>query len=164
MTARERLIEEAEREYAGLREALDGLDEAAMERTWLGTWGIKELLAHMTAWHREMIPALERLSRGDKPVPEGVSYEDIDAWNARFAAGARARAGADLERELDASHAAFLRAAAAVPAERVVEGKAAYRIIDLNAGHHYREHAEQIRAWRAAGARPTYQPSAPSTK
>lgn len=153
MTPKDRLLDEARRDYAGLREALTGLDEAAMERTWLGTWGVKEIVAHMAAWHRAMIPALERLSRGEKPLPEGVSYEDVDAWNARFAAGARARTGADLLRELDETHAAFLRAATPVPAERVAEGKSAYRIIDLNGGHHYREHAEQIRAWRAAGAR-----------
>jgi hypothetical protein len=54
--------------------------------------------------------------------------------------------------ELDASHAAFMRAAAAVPEERYVPGKTAHKIVDLNSRHHYREHREQIEAWRAGRA------------
>jgi hypothetical protein len=37
-----------------------------------------------------------------------------------------------------------------VPDDRFAEGKTAYRIVDQNSAHHYREHADQIRAWRGA--------------
>jgi hypothetical protein len=43
-----------------------------------------------------------------------------------------------------------MQAAAAVPDDRFAEGKTAYRIVDQNSAHHYREHADQIRAWRGA--------------
>jgi hypothetical protein len=37
-----------------------------------------------------------------------------------------------------------------VPYERFQPGKTAWKIVDLNSAHHYREHGEQILAWRAA--------------
>jgi hypothetical protein len=79
-----------------------------------------------------------------------VSYEDVDAWNAKFAAAASGTSVADLLLELDKSHEYFIRAAAAVPVERLQPDKTAYKIIDANSAHHYREHGDQIRAWRAS--------------
>jgi hypothetical protein len=52
--------------------------------------------------------------------------------------------------EMDETHESFMKAAAAVPAERVQPGKTAWKIVDGNSAHHYREHGEQVRAWRAA--------------
>ena len=121
-----------------------------MTEAWLGTWSVKDIVAHIAGWHAEMGPALERLARGERPVPEGVSYADVDAWNERFAAARRSTPVADVLLELDKTHEYFLRAAATVPAERFQPGKTAWKIVDQNTGHHYREHAEQIRAWRTA--------------
>ncbi|MBI1737371.1 MAG: ClbS/DfsB family four-helix bundle protein [Candidatus Rokubacteria bacterium] len=97
-----------------------------------------------------MGPALERIARGERPVPAGVSYDDVDAWNAKFAAAGRNSTVADLLLELDKTHEYFMQAAAAVPAERFQPGKTAFKIVDGNSAHHYREHGEQIRAWRAS--------------
>src|SRR5437588_5949891 len=85
------LLIRAAREYRAFHEALHGLNEDHMAEVWLGTWSIREIVAHMTGWHREMTPALERLARGERPVPAGVSYDDVDAWNARFAADTKGR-------------------------------------------------------------------------
>jgi hypothetical protein len=52
--------------------------------------------------------------------------------------------------ELDKTHEYFLRAAAGVPGERFQPGKTAWKIVDQNTAHHYREHAEQIRDWRTS--------------
>ncbi len=43
-----------------------------------------------------------------------------------------------------------MHAADAVPAQRYVPGKTAYRIVDQNSAHHYKEHGDQIRGWRSA--------------
>lgn len=143
------LLDLAAREYGTFRAVLEGLTEAQLTEVWLGSWSIKDVVAHLAGWLREMAPALERLARGERPLPEGVSYEDVDAWNAKFAAARQGVAGAEALRELDRAHAAFLRAAAAVPDERFQPGKTAWKLVDLNSAHHYREHGEQIRAWRA---------------
>src|SRR2546430_8700733 len=62
-----------------------------------------DIVAHISGWHREMGPALERLARGEKPVPAGVSYDDVDAWNAKFAAGKKGAPVADVLLEFDKS-------------------------------------------------------------
>ena len=149
-TPKDELLLAAAREYKAFHEALHGLNEEQMAEVWLGTWSVKEIVAHMTGWHREMLPALERIARGERPVPEGVSYDDVDAWNARFAAVAKDREITDLLLDLDRSHEDFMQAADRVPSERFQPGKTAYRIVDANSAHHYREHGDQMRAWRAS--------------
>jgi hypothetical protein len=149
-TTKQELLNEAAREYKAFHEALQGLNEAQLTEVWLGTWSVKDIVAHIAGWHEELGPALERLSRGERPIREGVSYDDVDAWNARFAAARRNTAVADVLLELDKTHEYFLRAAAAVPAERFQPGKTAWKIVDQNTAHHYREHADQIRAWRGS--------------
>jgi hypothetical protein len=149
-TTKEELLNEAAREYKALHEALQGLNEAQMTEVWLGTWSVRDIVAHIAGWHQEMSPALARLARGERPVPEGVSYDDVDGWNARFVSARRQTTVADVLLELDKTHEGFLRAADAVPAERFQPGKTAWKIVDGNSAHHYREHGEQVRAWRAA--------------
>ena len=149
MTTKDELLTQAAREYKAFYEALQGLTEDQLTEVWLGTWSIRDIAAHISGWHREMTPALERMARGERPFPEGASYDDVDGWNARFAAAKRTWAVADVLLELDRSHEAFMHASAAVPDERVVPGKTAWKIIDHNSAHHYKEHGDQILAWRA---------------
>jgi hypothetical protein len=148
--AKDDLLNEAARQYKAFHEAIQGLNEEHLTEPWLGTWSVKEIVAHIAGWHRELIPALERLARGGRPVPEGVSYDDVDAWNAKFAAAAHDTSASDMLLTLDKSHEDFMHAAAQVPAERYEPNRTAYRIVDLNSAHHYKEHGEQIREWRAS--------------
>ena len=147
MEAKQELLEKAEQEYGGLKAAIKGLDEAQMSQVWLGSWGVREILAHMTGWHREMIPALARLGRGEAPYPDGA-YDDFDSWNARFVDARKGRPTAEILREVDASHRELLSAASRLPDEHFAEGKSASGLVDGVAAAHYREHAEQIRRWR----------------
>lgn len=149
-TSKDELLSAAAREYKAFHDALKGLNESQLTEVWLGRWSVREIVAHISGWHRELAPALERLARGERPIPEGVSYADVDAWNARFAVVGKDAPVAEALLELDRSHEAFMRAAAGVPAERLQPGKTAWRIVDLNSAHHYKEHGDQIRAWRAA--------------
>ena len=117
----------------------------------VGVWGAREILADIAGWQREMTPVLERLARGERPIPEGASYEDFDGWNARHVAARRGLAVAGIRAEkLEASHREFVAAARAVPESGFGPDKTATRIVDLNGPHHYREHAAQIRTWRRA--------------
>lgn len=147
MGAKQELLEKAEQEYDGLKAAIKGLDEAQMSQVWLGSWGVREILAHVTGWHREMIPGLERLGRGEAPYPAGA-YDDFDRWNARFVEARKGRTSADLLREVDASHREFLSAASRLPDDHFGEDKPASGLVDGVTGGHYHEHAGQIRQWR----------------
>jgi hypothetical protein len=145
------LLAETEAAYAELREALEGVPEARMTDTWLGTWGVREILIHVSGWHREMIPALARLARGEAPYPDGT-YDDFDAWNARFVDARRGVKVADVLAELAASHRDFVAAAAALADEHLAPGGRARSLVEGSGGEHYREHAAQIRQWRATHA------------
>jgi hypothetical protein len=148
MSEKTALLGQAEAEFARLKRALAGLTEEQMRERWCGPWGVREIAAHISGWHREMGPALERLARGEKPIPDGVSYDDVDGWNARFADARRSSATADILKELDDSHAYFMKTARAVDDARFTAGKTAYKLVDLNSRHHYQTHAEEIAAWR----------------
>jgi len=124
-TTKAELLSATEAEYTAFRAALEGLDARQLTEVWLGTWSVKDIVAHISGWHRELGPALERMARGDRPVPEGTSYNDVDAWNAKFAAARTAAPVGQVLAEFEHSHAAFMRAAAAVPPERFAPGKTA---------------------------------------
>ena len=147
MGAKQELLQQAEQEYDGLKAAIKGLDDVQMSQVWLGSWGVREIVAHITGWHREMIPALVRVGRGEAPYPDGF-YDASDSWNARFVEARRERTPADILRELDASHRDLLSAASRLADEQFAQGRAASGLVDGVAAGHYREHAEQIRQWR----------------
>jgi hypothetical protein len=148
MSLKDDLLRQTDDDLGALKRALVGLDDEAMRRPCLGTWGVREILAHITGWQREMIPVLERIARGEKPIAEGVSYEDLDGWNARLVLARRGLTVEGLRAALDVSHRDFLAAAREVPEARFGPDKTATRVVDLNGPHHYREHAAQILAWR----------------
>jgi hypothetical protein len=147
MGAKQDLLRRADEEFDGLKAAIKGLDDAGMREVWLGTWGVREIVAHITGWHREMIPAIERLGRGEAAHADGA-YDDYDAWNARFVTARRELTPAALVDELDRSHRDLVRAVSRLPDEDFGEGTVAPGLVDGVAGGHYQEHAAQIRQWR----------------
>jgi hypothetical protein len=149
MSEKDELLTQAAHELQALHEALEGLNEDAMSDTWLGTWSAKDIVAHLIGWQREMTAPLERIARGEKPFPEGASYDDVDGWNARFVAARRSTSAADLLLELDESHQHLMNVASSVPDDRFQRGRTAWKLVDQTSAEHYREHAAQIRTWRA---------------
>jgi len=143
------VLHDADAAFAELRQSIAGLGDEPMSRIMLGTWDTRDILIHITGWHREMIPALARIARGEsEPYPAGT-YDDYDAWNARFVDARTGVKPADVIAELETSHREFVAAAAAVPAPHFAPDGAARSLVDGTGPGHYREHAAQIRAWRA---------------
>ena len=151
MADKQKVLREADEAFGELQESIHGLDEAQMERVWLGTWGVREILIHISAWQRAMIPAFGRIARGETPYPDGVSYDDADAWNARFVEARHGVGLGDVLTELTAAHRDFVAAAGALSEDRLAAGEPARDLFDGAGAPHYREHAAQIRAWRDAG-------------
>ena len=151
MSDKAKLLHEADETFGELRHAIAGLTDAEMREVWLGTWGVREILIHISGWHEAMTPALERIGRGEAPYPPGT-YDDFDTWNARFVERKQGARLGDVLATLDASHRAFLDAAADVPEPLFAAGGAARDTFDGSGPGHYREHAAQIREWRQAAA------------
>ena len=135
-------------EFNTLLQSVEGLTDDQMNQVWFGEWGVRDILAHVAGWHREMTQAFERIARGERPVPEGVDYSDADPINARFAAAQRDISPDDMVKELKASKEAFVSAARLVPEDRFAEGKTAHRILFGTGIDHYKEHEPAIREWR----------------
>ena len=148
-----RLVTELDEAFAELTATTAGLDDAAVTTVMQGRWTVKDILAHMAGWHREMTPALQRLARGEKAVPDGADYNDFDAWNARFVEARRGMTPAQVEAELTESFAAFRAALLAVPEARRRPERTAGKIAHEAGIDHYRHHAAQIQGWRQRAGR-----------
>jgi hypothetical protein len=147
MSDKATLLREADLALGELRGAIDGLADEDMRRVWLGTWGVREILIHISGWHDEMAAALGRVAKGDAPYAAGT-YDDFDVWNARFVDEKAGVKTADVLAELDVSHRKLLGAAAPLPESLFAPGAAARGPFEGVAAAHYREHAAQIRQWR----------------
>ncbi len=142
------ILQTLDAEFDVLIQIVYGLSDEQMTAVWFGDWCVRDILAHIAGWHREMAGAFERTARGERPVPEGVDYGNADVWNARFAEASRATHPAAMIDELKASKEAFVEAARTVPEDRFEEGRTAFRILHTTGIDHYREHAPPIREWR----------------
>lgn len=147
MADKRKLLKDADEAYSELIEAVAGLSDLEMSRVWLGAWGAREILIHIAGWDREMIPALQRVGLGEPPYAPGT-YDDADAWNARFVEARLGANAAGILTELAANHAAFVAAAAALPEEAYLPDGGAGDLVSGTTAGHYREHAGQIRGWR----------------
>jgi hypothetical protein len=147
MSDKATLLREADQAFGELREAIDGLTEEEMGQAWLGAWGVREILIHIAGWHDEVVEALGRVAKGGAPYAPGT-YDDFDAWNARFVDRKAGVKSADVLAELEQSHRRLVAAAAVAPEPLFVPGGAARDPFEGAAAPHYREHAAQIRQWR----------------
>ncbi|GIW12918.1 MAG: hypothetical protein KatS3mg062_0357 [Tepidiforma sp.] len=136
------------------RAAIAGLGDDAFSETWLGTWNLSQLLAHMAGWYREMAGAFERVARGERPAPPGVDYSDPEPWNERFAAAAvPGRAALD---DWDSAFAQYRAAAEALPEELYGIDPASgrprigNRLLQGAGIGHFEEHQHELEAWLAS--------------
>ena len=148
MSRLDALLEDLEKSFADLEDGIDGLSHEQLVMTFDGDWSVRDILGHIVGWHHEMDDVLERIARGERPVPKGVDYGDSDVWNARFVETWRNASPEAVVAELAVSKKLFVEAAGRVADEKFEEGRSAYRIMTGSATNHYAEHAPRIRAWR----------------
>ncbi len=149
MSTREALLAHLDAAYGDLLTVVGGLDEHHFEEKWLdGRWGVREIVAHIAGWLGQLGGGLERMSRGEKPAPEGVDWTDVQTWNDTFARHAMGKRQAEVLSELEHAVQAFKDSAQRVPADRFGEGKTANKMFDAAGAPHLREHAEMVRRWR----------------
>ncbi len=154
MTAKSDLLAELQSSSESFRGAIAALPGDAYNERWLGDWNLSQLLAHMAGWWREMAGSFERVARGERPTPEGVDYSDDDAWNARFAA--KAKAGSAALADWDEAFAVYRAAAQALPEDQYGVDPAkerpriGSRLLDGPGIHHFEEHREQLLGWLAS--------------
>jgi len=137
-----------EEAYRDFRSLVNGIDPMRFEERWLdGRWGVREIVAHLAGWHRELATGFERMSRGERPAPEGVDWTDTQRWNDVFAAGAQGKDKAQILKELDEEEARFRRLGEQLPDDRFGPDKTANKMFERVGTGHFRTHAAMIRGW-----------------
>ena len=148
MTDQQTVLREIDAAAAQLRERLERIDEA--HGSWegaVGEWSVAQLLQHMHGWLTEMNAAVERMQAGQRPTPDGVSYDDFNAWNERFVRERGAQTYAETRAALEAEHARFRANVAALDAGRFGEGKTINQLVEGTVTHHYPEHYGDLDAY-----------------
>lgn len=99
-------------------------------------WTLKDVVAHVAAWHRLAIRRLEGIARG-----ETSERADTDAFNARVRAETATLAWDAVEAEAGEAHGAFVAALEAAPPSvlEANDGLGAF-VITVNGFDHYAEH------------------------
>jgi len=113
--SRDDILKRLDAEFDSLLKSIDGLSDEQMTTVWFGEWGVRDILAHVAGWHWEMTGAFQRIAKGERPVPEGVDYNDADSWNARFSGDKREIDPDEVVEDLIASKGAFVAAARNCP-------------------------------------------------
>jgi len=135
------------------------IDPAHMELTGVnGDWSIKDVLGHLTTWHRDLVVMIQALSRGepDAPTPWPAELEgedEINAWIYEY------NLDRPLETVLDETRQTIGHLIAAIeglPEDVLIEPER--RVIHIGgrrfaAGeffdHFHEDHEPDVRAWLA---------------
>ena len=153
------ILDELSAARADLMDALHGLlPEEMLIAGVVGIWSIKDTLAHLVAWESEVVTALNHVQ--NRHIPRLLQIEDIDEWNEeQYHVNVRRPLEAVLA-DLDSVHR-MLHSMIADFDERALtdnrryvwmEGEPLVFLIEENVLLHEREHADEIRRWRATRA------------
>ncbi|NPV66320.1 MAG: ClbS/DfsB family four-helix bundle protein [Anaerolineae bacterium] len=144
-------------ERAAFEQAIAGLNAEQMTVPQvMDTWTIKDILAHITAWERDLLNWLDMAQRGmTLPIPPGNGWDAyIEEFNACTYAANRDRPLEDVLAEFDAIYTRLMDELRALPEDpadplwAVWEGgQPPWRLLATFYGH-YREHRLPIEAWR----------------
>ncbi len=145
-------------EWSALGAALAGLnDEQMLQSGVVEGWSVKDLLGHIAFWADVAAKNTELVKAGrEGDIIRPESPEAVNRWNAREQQLRAGRSLAEVRQEVEESHRRALTALAALPEERLgldVEIGVGLRgtflqLYAVDTYDHYREHAEQIIAWR----------------
>jgi nicotinamidase-related amidase len=148
-TNKQQLLDEAQKKYEALGRQFASFTPEEMVRPGvIGTWSIKDILAHLLEWQRMLMDWYEAELRGETPaVPaEGYNWSQLSALNQAIYERCRDAALDDVRSQLDTSHRHMLDVVASLSEEELfTPGR--YAWIGINtlasyvnscAGAHYR--------------------------
>jgi hypothetical protein len=130
----------------GLTSAIYGLSEAdLMTEGVVGKWSVKDLMAHLGRWESVCFDVLQKHLRGEQVAED---YRDANAYNDKWEAEVRALS---LQESIELFETAHYRLFGLLSALTPEQWNGYVRAWTMGSTwHHFEEHAEQIRAWRAA--------------
>lgn len=146
---RSQLLKRLDRAWEALRASYAGLSDAElMELSVTGTWSVKDIIAHVTAWEEEVLIHLPLILAGGGPPRYSVKYAGIHAFNAQMTERKRKLSLSEVLWQRDETHRRLIDFVQSVPEDQVARETRFRRRLRLDTYGHYLEHAEAIRKWR----------------
>jgi hypothetical protein len=151
---RHQLLKRLDDAWAELNESYAGLPDARLvEPVVVGTWSVKDILAHVTTWEQETLKALPVIIQEGGPPRYSAEYGGIDAFNALMTEKKRGLSLSEVLRQMAETHNQLIEYVQSLPEEHYRRETRFRRRLRLDTYSHYREHATMIREWRQRSAR-----------
>jgi DinB superfamily len=130
----------------GLTSVIYGLSEVDLVTEGVvGKWSVKDLMAHVGRWESVCFDVLQKHLHGEQVAED---YRDATAYNDKWEAELRALT---LQESIELFETAHYRLFGLLSALTPEQWNGYVRAWTMGSTwHHFEEHAEQIRAWRAA--------------
>ena len=162
-TTKNEILDLIQEEWHLLEASLAKLTPARMLAPGLeGERSVKDILAHITAWEWLMLQWLEESYAGltpQRPAP-GMTWDDLDQLNEQIYVADKDQELEDVLAELKTVFRQCFQVVEGMPevdlfdGSRFVwrEGDPIWHMVAANTWWHYKEHREQIEAWRESSA------------
>ncbi len=154
------LLEKMNCGYAAFQTLLAVLSEAQMTTAEVnGSWSIKDVLTHLTAWQRAMVDRLHAAARNEKPALTNLTDEEIDRLNEQFYQEGKSRPLAEALTDFRTTYLQIVGAVQALPWEDLADaqrfawlnGTSLWRYVAGDTYEHYQEHIETIQEFLKTG-------------
>lgn len=146
---RQQLLKLLDKEWQALQESYAGLSDAQLaEPGVIGTWSVKDILAHVTTWEEEALKVLPLILEGGRPPRYSVMYGGIDAFNAQRTEQKRSLSLSDVMAQLEDTHRRLIGYVQSAPDELFRRETRFRRRLRLDTYSHYPLHTQAIRDWR----------------
>jgi len=144
------LLKRLDTAWRTFQESYAGLSAAElMEPGVTGDWSVRDILAHVTTWEEEALKYLPLILKGGTPPRYRATYGGIDAFNALMTERKRSVPLAGVLRQVEEIHRRLIELVRRTPAGQFARDTRFRRRLRLDTYHHYPQHAEAIRRWRA---------------
>jgi uncharacterized damage-inducible protein DinB len=158
MKSKHKLLDDLEAARVELLLTIEGLSEQEMVRPGVvGEWSVKDTLAHIAAWDKEIRTVVHAFVTQENPVfgYKISGKQGFAKWNAREVEKRRDLSAVQILAEMEGARRELVKLVEGLPEEQLSREvvppwrwpKTVRRNVEILAEHD-REHAEQIIAWR----------------
>ena len=154
-----KLLIEIRTNYAALEDLLAPLNQTQMTTEGImADWSIKDILAHIAAWHRRLLEWLHAAIQNEEPTISGPdSVEEMDTLNAHFYIESMFRPLNEVWTDFCTTYQQIMDIILAMPEDDLItsgrffwlKGEPLWQVIAGDTYEHYQEHTKQIREWLA---------------
>lgn len=147
---KEKLLGRIDRTWNSFKASYAGLSPAAMQTpNAVGSWSVKDVLAHVTTWEEEALKNLPLILEGKRTARYKDQYGGIDAFNELMTERKRGLSLAEVLDQLETTHRRLLEYLAEAPDAEFVTETRFRRRIRWDTYSHYPLHEKGILEWRA---------------